>query len=692
MGINRSTCVCLQWILCALVFMEANAVAAAQAPLGEPASEWRLRGGNAEAQYFSSLGQINEANVRQLGLAWSADLPTPDGSSGTPVVADGVIYLSGTLNIVYAYDLRAGNLLWTFDPKVRFSGRVIPSWGARITRGVAIWKDTILLNTADCRLIAIDAKKGSKIWESRVCKEADDYTITSAPRIGADKVFVGPNNADVGSRRGYVDAYDARTGKRLWRFYTIPGDPSENSRNPAMKMAAETWDPSFLKTAGAGSAWEDLLYDPVTKLLYVGVGGPSPWNPEARGPKRGDELFTNSIVALNAETGAYVWHYQTTPRDAWNLEPTLPMVLATLKIDGIDRRVLMEAPKNGFFYVIDPATGKLINEPKNFVPVNWAKKIDLKSGRPVMDPAAEYWKAAQGAVVMPGPVGGHNWMPMSYSPLTGLVYISGIHIPTKMRLDPQAGGSAGGAIDIDWYSNLNDARAPLIAWDPVKQAARWTKEFPLPMRGGVLSTAGSLVFQGSGTGIFSAYRATDGVELWSFDARTPIIAAPVTVQLDDRQLVIVSTGNLTSAVARGLSSLASKDGLNDPPRLLAFRIGAGTTLPTPSVPAPFAEPPRKRPVDAALVRRGQILFASDSCDECHGFEARPILSGSVPDLRRASAATHDAFERIVRGGALQAGGMPMFADVLSPEDVQAIQAFVLERAWQSYLDQTAVAR
>lgn len=692
MGINRFTTLCLPWILCASVCMESDAVAAGQAPPGAPGGEWRLRGGNAEAQYFSPLNQINEANVRRLGLAWSADFPNPDGSTGTPVVADGVIYLSGVLNIVYAYELRTGKLTWTFDPKVRFSGQVIPSWGARITRGVAIWNGTILLNTADCRLIAIDAKSGSKIWESRVCKQADDYTITSAPRIGADEVFVGVSNADVGSRRGYVDAYDARTGKRLWRFYTIPGDPGENSRNPEMKMAAATWDPDFLKTAGAGSAWEDMLYDPVTRLLYVGVGGPSPWMPEARGPKRGDELFTNCIVALNAETGAYVWHYQTTPGDAWNLEPTMPMVLANLKIDGIDRRVLMEAPKNGFFYVIDPATGKLINEPKNFVPVNWAKRIDFKSGRPVVDPAAEYWKVPQGAVVMPGPIGAHNWMPMSYSPLTGLVYLPGIHLPTKMRSDPQAAGSAGGAIDVDWYSNLPEARAPLIAWDPVKQEARWTKDFPLPIRGGVLSTAGGLVFEGSGTGSFSAYRATDGAELWSFDARTPIMAVPVTVTVDGRQMVVVSTGNLTSAVARGLSRLASKDGLNDPPRLLAFRLDAGAKLPVSSPPAPFAQPPRKRPTDASLVRRGEILFASDSCDECHGFEARPVLSGSVPDLRRASAATHDAFERIVRGGALKDAGMPMFGDVLSSEDVQALQAFVLERAWQTYLDQGATAR
>jgi quinohemoprotein ethanol dehydrogenase len=650
----------------------------------EPAGEWRLRGGNAEAQFFSPLNQINEANVKRLGLAWAVDLPSPDGVVGTPVVADGVVYLVGVLNIVYAYDLRSGKLLWTFDPKVqRFSRGVIPSFGVRTNRGAAIWQGSILVATGDCRLISIDAKTGSKIWDSRVCKEGDDYTLTAAPRIGADKVFVGATNEDFGTRRGYVDAYDARTGKRLWRFYTIPGDPNDTSKDPAMKMAARTWDPAYLPKATGGSAWEEKLYDPVTHLVYIGVGGPV-WNPDIRGPKRGDELFTNSIVALNADTGAYVWHYQTTPGDAWNLEPVMPMILATLKIDGADRRVLMEAPKNGFFYVLDPQTGKLINEPKNFVPVNWAKRIDFKSGRPVVNPAAEYWKYPQGAVVSPPPEGSKNWMSMSYNPITGLVYFGAVYLPTFMQVGKDPNGVGGGLI-INWFSNLKEGRAPLIAWDPVKQSARWEKEMPLPAGGGVVSTAGNLVFQGSGNGTLNAYRATDGAELWSFNARTPIVATPVPVEIDGKQMLIVPTGNLMSALGRIQPRLYSSEGLTDPPRLLAFQIDGGATLPAPSPPAaPFPRPPRERPTDAKLVASGKILFEANSCDFCHGISTH-VERGSVPDLRRASGATHDAFEAIVRGGALQSAGMPSFADDISSEDLKAIEAFVLDQAWQAYL-------
>ncbi|MCX7169691.1 MAG: PQQ-binding-like beta-propeller repeat protein [Proteobacteria bacterium] len=329
-----------------------------------PQGEWRLLGGNAEMQHHSTLRKINLDNVKDLGLAWYADVPTPDGLAGNPLVADGVIYQSGTLGKVWAHDLRSGKQLWEFDAQIKFdkSGTVISFWGSRVNRGLALLDDKVFIGTGDCRLIAIDRKTGARVWETPACDAAAYYSITGAPRVGNGKVFIGNANADSGATRGYVAAFDAGSGKELWRFYTVPGDPAKGFENKAMEMASKTWGHDYWKvSAGGASPWDAMTFDPVLNQLYVGTDGPSPFNPKDRAQKgRGDELFTNSIVALDADTGAYRWHYQTTPNDAWNLAATMHIMIAELPIKGKPRRVVMQAPKNGFFYVLDAKSGKFI--------------------------------------------------------------------------------------------------------------------------------------------------------------------------------------------------------------------------------------------------------------------------------------------------------------------------------------------
>jgi PQQ-dependent dehydrogenase (methanol/ethanol family) len=644
--------------------------------------DWALRGGNAEGHHNVAFKEINPKSLKNLGLAAVVDLPTPDGSVGTPIIVDGVAYLSSALNLVQAVDLRTGKLKWTFDPEVRFAGTVIPSWGARITRGVAYSDEKILLNTGDCRLIAIDAKKGTKIWQAQVCPAGDDFTITSAPRVGAGLVFVGPNNADFGTRRLYVDAYDVATGKRMWRFHTIPGG-GEDSNKAYMRMAAATWDPEFLKRNAGGSAWEEMNYDPVTDLLYIGVGGASPWNPEERGRRRGDELFTNSIVAVKARTGEYVWHYQVTPGDGWNFEPTMPRIIANISFQGKQRRVLLDAPKNGYFYVLDAATGKLLNTPKNYVPVNWAKKIDAKTGRPVVIEAAQYWKHADGAVMYPGPLGSHNFQPMSYSPKTGFVYIPAMHLASRLKVIHSKATSFGGEIDTDLVHGLNESYFKIVAWDPVNQRAAWETKKAVSATSGLLSTESGIVFAGSADGYLRGYNAQTGAELWKYDTGSPIYAAPVSVKIDGEQYIVVSGGQGgTSATVRDYSSLMRRNGAKGPARLFIFKLGAKGVVPPAKPEQPLGRPSQSRP-DPALAVAGEALYVNRSCSLCHG-ESAQAVPGSVPDLRKSSKETFAAYQDIIRGGIFSTRGMPKFADTVSEADVEKIKAYISLKAWEAY--------
>jgi PQQ-dependent dehydrogenase (methanol/ethanol family) len=600
---------------------------------------------------------------------------------------DGVSYVVGTANTVFAHDVRTGQLRWAFDPQMQYSrDQIEPNWGARITRGVAYASGKVFVNTGDCRLVAIDAAKGTRTWEADVCSHEGGYTITSAPRVGGGLVFVGPNNVDFGTRRGFVDAYDINTGKRQWRFYTVPQQKPGADKGP-LAMAAKTWDPHT--SPMGGSVWEDITYDPVTGLVFIGVGGATPWSPPDRGKERGDELFTNAIVALKATTGEYVWHYQTTPNDGWNLEPTMPMVLADIEVDGKPRRVLMEAPKNGFFYVLDASTGKLINKPRNFVPVNWATEIDFKTGRPVTNPAAEYWNREDGAVVKPTPLGAHGWSPMSFNPATGLVYIPALDLAAKMTIDRSA-SSFGGQLNTDMLYGLAEARFPLVAWDPLRQQQTWATPGTLKGASGVLSTAGNLVFQGAADGRIRAYRATDGVELWSYDTGGHIFAAPVTFTVDGQQQLLVISGSTgTSASVRAYPQLYTEPGVDGPPRLFAFRLGGTAPAPVRIAAAPFSKPPLPRQ-DTTLAARGRVLFETRGCELCHGARAQNV-AGSVPDLRRSSAETYAQLKAIVKEGSRSNRGMPAFGDAVTDEELDAIRALMVNAGWDAYEAQQANA-
>lgn len=666
---------------------ENSAEAQAAAPPGavEDMSEWPLLGRTPDMQHNSPLAQINDDTVSKLGLAWYADIPSRDGLVGNPLVVGGVVYQSGPSGRAYANDVRTGKELWRFAPAVDFDpNSIIATWSMRYSRGLAVSGDHVYVASGDCRLFAVDRRTGKQVWETVSCDRSQIIGITGAPRVGGGKVFIGNNCGDSGATRGFVDAFDERTGQRKWRFYTVPGKPGEPYENAAMEMAAKTWGTNWYeKSHGCGSAWDAMTYDAKLNLLYIGTDGPSPWSPAARAADAGDELFTNSIIAVNADTGEYVWHYKTTPNDGWNFGATMHIMVAELPIDGSTRRVVMTAPKNGFFYVLDAGTGKFISA-NNFTPVNWASHIDQSTGRPVTLPDARYWdnKERRG-VVSPGPLGAHSWHAMAYNATTGLVYLPVVVAPTLMQVDPKS--PVGGMLFDMYYGLGNDpkwqAYGELVAWDPVRQESRWRVKRKLSMNGGTLTTSGNLVFQGTADGRFDAHAADTGKQLWSYDVGGSVQAAPTTVEIDGEQVILVAAGNAGAAnVGTYLARVTSTPQTRTQARLLAFKLNGGATLPKADL-VPIAQPPRPRP-SAAVAERGGALYERSYCVDCHGLGAESA-GGVIPDLRRAGAGTHDQFNQIVIGGLLKASGMPMFSH-LSADEAQAIQAYILEQAWRAY--------
>ena len=521
--------------------------------------EWPLHGGTALEQRFSPLDQIDETNVATLGLAWSAGFDTARGQEATPIMVDGVLYVSTAWSKLYAYDAVTGRQLWRHDPQV--PGRFGYSACCDVVnRGVAVAGGRVFIGTIDGRLEALDSRSGKLIWSVQTTDQSKPYTVTGAPRVFGNKVVIGNGGADLGVR-GYVTAYDQATGKQLWRFYTVPGDPSgppDNAASDAVlkDKALPGWFGKWHQYGGGGTVWDAIVHDSEFDALYIGVGNGSPWNRHVRSDGKGENLFLSSIVALDPETGAYKWHYQVNPGESWDYTATQPIMLATLKIEGQDRKVLMQAPKNGFFYVIDRATGKLISA-KNFVPVNWATEIDMTTGRPIEARNARYDEGPFTAI--PGPVGGHGWAPMAYSPQTGLAYIPAIHtsftyadeatflhrpgawnMGIAMVGPPEKPTAINGLRPADARP---DNSSELIAWDPVAQKPRWSVRYPSYPAGGVLATAGNLIFHGTETGQFKAYRASDGKPLWTAEAGTGVAAGPVSYRIGGVQYVAVAAGS-----------------------------------------------------------------------------------------------------------------------------------------------------
>jgi PQQ-dependent dehydrogenase (methanol/ethanol family) len=637
-------------------------------------------------QRFSPLEKINAENVKELGLAWSYDLKTQRGVEATSIVVDGVMYTTSSWSIVVALDARTGAHLWTFDPEVP-KDKSKHACCDVVNRGVAVWKGQVFVGVLDGRLIALDAATGKVNWEVATVDPKLPYTITGAPRVISDKVLIGNGGAEYGVR-GFIAAYDVDSGDRVWRFYTVPGDPALGFENDAMEMAAETWNGEWWKLGGGGgTVWDAMAYDPELDLLYIGVGNGSPWNREIRSPGGGDNLFLSSIVALRPDTGEYVWHYQTTPGESWDYTATQHIILADMEIDGQLRKVLMQAPKNGFFYVIDRTDGTLLSA-KNYIGITWATHVDMETGRPVEVEGARYLDAT--FLLFPSYLGGHNWHPMSYNPETGLVYIPVLDIPANYAQDEgfeyQPDSMNLGVDSI--IAGLPDTQAErdalrpliagrLLAWDPKTQKEVWRVEHSGSWNGGTLSTAGNLVFQGTADAKFVAYTADQGENVWEFPTQTGVVAPAMTYEIDGEQYVSISVG-WGGAFALVFGEYIQAESLPNVSRVLTFKLGASKQLPEPDWRPSVVFNPPKQTATAEAVAAGHRLY-QNICMGCHGLNA---VSGLlIPDLR-GSAYIHDAagWDSVVRGGALRKNGMASFATELDFDKSASIRAYIIAEA------------
>ena len=648
---------------------------------------WLVNGGRFSGEHFSPQSRISDENVGELGLAWAADIPSPIGLSAEPLVIDGVVYLTGIRSVVYALDATDGALLWQFDPQVRLDMGFGNSLWSRWNRGVAVWEGRVYVGTGDCRLVAIDAAAGAQLWEAAVCDPTEGMGpgITGAPRVGGGRVYMGYAGSDT-AVRGSVTAFDADSGEELWRFWTVPGDPENGFESDVLEMASRTWTGGWAQ-AGGGAVWDGIRYDPETGLVIFGTASTVPLNVAMRGP--GDNLFTNSVVAVDAETGAYRWHYQTVPEDAWDYDATMPKIVTDITFQGRSRRVVLEAPKNGFLYVLDANTGRLLAADA-IATVTWASGIDAETGRPVVNPEAQYFTDPSGAAVRvwPNVWGSHNWQPMSYSPVTGLVYIPVADMPSTYV----GGDLLGMGVDIEALGYGPDEEIPpdvgrLLAWDPAAREARWTVDHPIAYNGGVLSTAGNLVFQGTATGEFRAYAADTGERLWSVETGSSIQAAPVSYRAGEEQYVLVAIGRSGGIVGSAESRTAAPHA-RGPARVLAFKLGGNAAMPAPTPPVPVPEPPA-RLAGAEEVGAGKALWGAYGCTGCHGAHALGVgsraLGGALPDLRYMPPSAHEEWDPVVLEGTRAAAGMPGFAAAgMSPEDSRALQAYVVDRAWAAY--------
>ncbi len=661
---------------------------------------WLSYGRTNDEQRFSPLTQVNASNVGQLGLSWFADLDTARGQEATPLVIDGTIYITTAWSKVKAYNGVTGKLRWEYDPKVPGEAGTNACCDV-VNRGVAAWGDRLFLGTLDGRLVALDRNNGKEIWSKVTVDQSKPYTITGAPRVIDGKVIIGNGGAEMGVR-GYVTAYDATNGTELWRFYTVPDKPGANEAKH-LKAAEATWKGEYWSQGGGGTVWDAMAYDSDLDLLYIGVGNGSPWNQAYRSPGGGDNLYISSIVAIRPKTGEYVWHYQTTPGESWDYTATQHIMLADLTIAGKSRKVLMQAPKNGYFYVLDRATGKLISA-NNYVPVNWATGIDMATGRPIEVAAARYDKTGKPFVSMPGPAGGHNWHPMAFDQKTGLVFIPAIeaafpYIPEANWKKSNIGFNTGVDFAAGAMPAIPDVRkgaaagtkGALIAWDPVTQKERWRVQYNGPNNGGVLATAGGLVFQGSAVGDFAAFDAAKGTKLWSAPAQSGIVAPPVTYSIKGEQYVAVLAGWGGSWALSPAGMLAEVSGpVRNISRLLVFKLGGKAQLPPmPSLAKMPLDPPAVRGTPAQIADGGRHY--ARYCGVCHGDSA--YGSTVLPDLRRSGViADAKNWQMIVHDGALSANGMIGWSKVLNPAQIESIRHYIIKRANEDKALELAAAK
>lgn len=653
---------------------------------------WLANGRDYGEQRFSPLTQLNVDNVDQLSLAWYADIDTSRGQEATPIVVDGAMYVSTSWSHVKAYDVRTGKLLWSYDPGVA-PAKGVDACCDVVNRGVAVWEGKVFVGTLDGRLVALDSRTGEELWSVVTFDQTKPYTITGAPRVVKGQVIIGNAGAEYGVR-GYVTAYDTATGEQKWRYYTVPGNPADGFEQPELEMAAKTWNGEWWRLGGGGTVWDAMAYDPDLNLLYIGVGNGSPWNQELRSPGGGDNLFLSSIVALNPDDGTYRWHYQTTPGETWDYTATQHIMVADLHIDGQLRRVVMQAPKNGFFYVLDAATGQLISAEK-YVPTSWATHIDLETDRPVEVPEARFDKTAIPMIVYPGPQGGHNWHPMSFSHRTNLVYLPATeqfmgYVAEQDFITSQRGWNtgtdfaAGGALVAAAGDNAPKRSAYLLAWDPVAQKEVWRVPQVNPTdAAGVLSTAGGLVFQGNAAGELVAYRDDNGERLWSAMTQAMTVAAPITFTVDGVQhIAVLAGGRSLPTVGAGAIGATTRASSNNS-RMLVFKVGGTATLPS-ELPEEVSEAGNLNPppmtADYETVAQGEQVYGR-FCSVCHGPGAVSASVGTFPDLRYSQRLfSAEAFNSVVIGGELVSGGMVSFADSLEATDPDAIRHYIIARA------------
>jgi quinohemoprotein ethanol dehydrogenase len=638
--------------------------------------DWPSYGLDYAETRFSRLRQITEANVKDLGLVWTYNLESTRGVEATPLVVDGIMYVTAAWSIVHAIDVRTGQRLWTFDPQVP---RELGYKGCCdvVNRGVALHRGKVFVASFDGRLIALDAATGKRFWErDTIGDDRRSYTITGAPRVFKGNVVIGNGGAEYGVR-GYVTAYDAETGEQKWRWFTVPGDPGKPFENEAMARAAMTWDPSgrYWEIGGGGTAWDTMAFDPELNLMYIGTGNGSPWIRKLRSPGGGDNLFLASLVALNPDTGEYVWHYQETPGDNWDYTSTQPMVLADLMIAGKPRKVILHAPKNGFFFVVDRTDGTFISA-KNFVDVGWATGYDDR-GRPIEIADARGVKPFD---TIPGPFGAHNWHSMSFNPETGLAYLPAQNVPINQMDDrnwiPDSNTPGQPHSGLGWNTGILANTQPpaskpfgrLLAWDPVAQKEAWRVEQISPWNGGTLTSAGNLVFQGTADGRFIAYNATTGARLWESPVGTGIVAAPVTYEVDGVQYVSVAVG---WGGVYGLAQRATER--QGPGTVYTYALGGRAPLPEAAVYVMGALVAGVK-YDPAHVQEGTLLYVSN-CVFCHGVPGVD-RGGNIRNLGYMSAEALTNLDRYLFKGPFVPQGMPDFTGKLTAEEVAKIKAFI----------------
>jgi len=643
---------------------------------------WLMHGGTYSEQRHSPLTAINKDTIERLAPAWYYEFDTYRGQEATPLVVDGALYTTTAWSKAYALNAATGELLWSYDPEVPGAAGAKACCDVN-SRGPALYMDKLIIATLDGRLIALDRETGAPVWSTVTVDQTKMYTVTGAPRVYKDKVVIGNAGAEFGVR-GYVSAYDADTGELAWRFYVVPGDPAAGADGAASdealaEIAAPTWSGRWYEMGGGGTPWDAIVYDSELDQLYVGTGNGSPWNRQIRSDGRGDNLFLSTVLALDPDTGEYLWHYQESPGESWDFTSTQPMILADLTIGGEPRKVILHAPKNGFFYVLDRRTGKVLSA-NNFVPTYWATHVDLETGRPAIVPNAYYDSGA--FIGSPTGLGAHNWSPMSYSPLTGLVYFRASRASMIYRTDPEfvfreglsnTGIYRGPPTEEDralLAANPPLSGSSLIAWDPIAGAPRFEID---GFGGGVLTTAANLLFQGRGniTGELVAFDATTGERLWSHATPNSMPSGPISYAVGGEQYVAVMGGRGFSG---GDDSLARA---RNPGRIFAFKLDGKATLPPGPGPAPPANPPAEI-FPPTMVAAGAEPYRV-YCSRCHGAETHSL--NIIPDLRRSAALSSAAlWKNIVIDGALEPNGMIGWSQLLSPEEAETIRAYVAAQA------------